>query len=507
MATPSRARRRRRLLLASPALLLLTILAQPAFLWSRAAWRDRPAAPPTIPGTLDDSSGHNAVPVAETWAAPADMDRAASGLRDLIASARARGLPVSIAGARHSQGGQALCRQGVSIDLSALNHVRIEADRATAWIGAGARWSEVLPALDAAGLSVKVMQSNHDFSVGGTLSVNAHGWQPGSPPVSSTVRELRLVNARGELLTASREQNPEWFRHVLGGYGLFGVILEARLDLVPNAACRPVREVVDADAYPAAYAHRMAENPDAVLAYGRLSVAPGAFLREALLTRYRPAEGPPPPLHPAPAAPFHRAVYRAQIGSDAGKAWRWRLERFSGEHGPAGDAVSRNQLLHEPSAVYREQNADRVDLLHEYFIPAAGFAAFLREARALIPGRAAELMNVTIREVRRDPDTALAYADQDVFGLVMLFNQPRTDAALRDMDELASALVSASIRAGGRPYLCYRPPSDLSLLRKAYPHLGAFLAAKRRMDPEGLFQSEWLRVLTAEGGTPGSTGR
>ena len=37
-------------------------------------------------------------------------------------------------------------------------------------VGGGARWSEIIPYLDARGLSVWVMQSNNDFTVGGSIS-------------------------------------------------------------------------------------------------------------------------------------------------------------------------------------------------------------------------------------------------------------------------------------------------------------------------------------------------
>jgi FAD/FMN-containing dehydrogenase len=44
-------------------------------------------------------------------------------------------------------------------------------------VSAGARWRDVIRALNPMGFSPAVTQSNHDFSVGGTLSVNAHGWR------------------------------------------------------------------------------------------------------------------------------------------------------------------------------------------------------------------------------------------------------------------------------------------------------------------------------------------
>jgi FAD/FMN-containing dehydrogenase len=60
------------------------------------------------------------------------------------------------------------------------------------------------------------MQSINIFSVGGTLSVNAHGIDPMPGPVAPTVRSMRIMLSNGEVVEASSTQNAELFRHVLG---------------------------------------------------------------------------------------------------------------------------------------------------------------------------------------------------------------------------------------------------------------------------------------------------
>ena len=72
-----------------------------------------------------------------------------------------------------------------------------------------------------------VMQSNHDFTVGGSLSVNCHGWHANSEPIAGTVQSLRLLTADGDVVPCSSQENPELFHLALGGYGMFGAILEA----------------------------------------------------------------------------------------------------------------------------------------------------------------------------------------------------------------------------------------------------------------------------------------
>jgi len=74
------------------------------------------------------------------------------------------------------------------------------------------------------------MQSYSSFSVGGTLSVNAHGITT-DHCLAESVLSFRIVLADGRELNCSRdsedEETRELFGLALGGYGLFGVILEA----------------------------------------------------------------------------------------------------------------------------------------------------------------------------------------------------------------------------------------------------------------------------------------
>src|SRR5437016_11552757 len=99
------------------------------------------------------------------------------------------------------------------------------------------------------------------------------------------------------------------------------------------------------------------------MAYGRLSVVPGKeiFLREAILTVFRraPCTSQEIPALKSPGyATLRRAVYRAQIDSNAGKEVRWKAEKTLSEQ-ISKKYFSRNQLLNEGAEVYQERNTDR----------------------------------------------------------------------------------------------------------------------------------------------------
>src|SRR6201998_196956 len=155
-------------------------------------------------------------------------------VRNALRFAREQNLKVTCAGQQHSMGGQTFTRGGLVLDLRDFNRIDLDKERRRINVQSGARWWQVQQRLDKAGLSVKAMQSINIFSVGGTLSVNAHGIDPVPGPTAPTVRSMRVMLSNGDVVNASPTENTELFRHVLGGYGLFGVILDVDLDVVDN---------------------------------------------------------------------------------------------------------------------------------------------------------------------------------------------------------------------------------------------------------------------------------
>ena len=471
---------------------LAMFIARPTYLVVNAWLHDRPALEITPAGFADDASRLNRTRIMEVVDVPADPAAAEAQLRDLLRRARAERLPVAIAGAKHTMGGHTIAPDGVVVNMLPFNRMELDEARNTLHVGAGARWSAVIPYLDARGRSVAVMQSNNDFSVGGSLGANCHGWQVDRPPIASTVESFRLMTADGTVRRCSRTENAELFSLVLGGYGLFGIVLDVELRVVPNARYRAAAEVLPTARYAERFRARV--DADTGMAYGRLCVAPGPdFLREAILTTFHPAPGDVPPLAGVGYTGLRREVYRAQLGSPAGRQLRWKAERAFGER-VRDTAVSRNQLLNEPAEVYQERNADRTDVLHEYFVPYAQVESFLERARAILPRHAVELMNVTVRNVLTDDDAFLRYADQDLFAFVLLFNQPRAPDAEPIMAACTRELIDAALDCGGRYYLPYRLHATPAQFRRAYPQATTFFAKQRQYDPDGLFQNQFSRT-------------
>src|SRR5437899_10978918 len=70
-----------------------------------------------------------------------------------IAFARDHELPLAVRGGGHNVSGNALCDDGLVIDLSPLKEVRIDTERRTAVVGGGVTWGEFDKAAQAAGLA------------------------------------------------------------------------------------------------------------------------------------------------------------------------------------------------------------------------------------------------------------------------------------------------------------------------------------------------------------------
>lgn len=76
------------------------------------------------------------------------------------------------------------------------------------------------------------MQSQNIFTIGGSLSANAHGRDIRYGSLIDTVRSFTLLKADGEIITV--KPSDDLFTAVIGGYGLFGVILDVELSLTKD---------------------------------------------------------------------------------------------------------------------------------------------------------------------------------------------------------------------------------------------------------------------------------
>jgi FAD/FMN-containing dehydrogenase len=425
-------------------------------------------------------------------------------VRNALQFAREHHLKISCAGQHHSMGGQTFTHGGLVLDFRNFNRISLDKDHKTVNVQSGVRWWQLQQLLDKQGLSVKSMQSINIFSVGGTLSVNAHGIDPQPGQVAPTVRSMRIMLSDGEIVKTSPTENSELFRHVLGGYGLFGVILDAEISVVDNEMYTRKAVYMNYADFPKYYEQNVENNPAVGLVFGRLSVAPQSYLRETVIHIYEKTafNGALPRLTPPQHDTLDRFIINFSKTGGAGRGLRWTLEKYAEPR--LHTCVARNQAMNqkEPCLVtrneemyddmaYLKNRLPDTDILQEYFVPYDHMPQFVDGLREVVQRNGANLLNVTIRTVHHDNVSALPYAKQDMFGFVLYFNVKFDNRDNEILEKTTSDLIDVAENAGGTYYLPYQLFYSRNQLQKAYPEIDDFFAVKKKYDPMGLFSNKF----------------
>ena len=454
----------------------------------------------TEKGYINDASHLNLTPIDTIIDVPSEKNTIISQIKEIISYARLTNKKISIAGSKHSMGGHTIYENGIVLNMRPYNHMEIDSVSNILTIGSGALWSEALHFLNNYGKSISVMQAFSSFSIGGSISVNGHGWQHNSSPVSSRVRSFTLMNADGEIIECSRNKNKELFGLVIGGYGLFGVILDVKLNVVNDVNLTFKGFKFKSKEYIHYFEKYVDKDPDAQLVFGRLNISNKNFLDDAMLNIFRLSKKNNSLERDInrKSTELKRLIFRSTVNSEYGKRLRWNLETGVGKFISHG-IYTRNQVLNEEVSLIENKDTTSTDILHEYFIPRRNFFPFISGLRKILPNDKIDLLNITIRNVYTDHDGYLAYAREEVFGFVMLFNQKRNEEHEFEMKKLTNELAQLALDLDGTYYLPYRLHVDKGLFEKIYPKSEDFFKCKLKYDAHELFQNEFYRHYKKEG--------
>ena len=155
----------------------------------------------------------------------------------ILRQSRHQGFPVNVCGRHHSMNGQTLARSGgrrLVMDFP-FNYQR-GADDKGPWVDvpASSDWFS-LDVFRRERLRFPVLTTHLSTAIGGTLSVSGVGQHSiNYGRQIDQVMGLEIVLPNGEVIWASEEQEPRFFRMALAGFGLFGVVTKARLRLIPT---------------------------------------------------------------------------------------------------------------------------------------------------------------------------------------------------------------------------------------------------------------------------------
>jgi FAD/FMN-containing dehydrogenase len=434
-------------------------------------------------------------------AIPRDLEE----LRLVVRSAVSRGHRVSIAGARHSMGGQPFGERTVLIDTRSLDRVLdFDGVDGRVRVEGGIQWPALLDFLEGAQRNERECWTIHQKQTGadrltlaGALSCNAHGRGLALPPIVGQVEAFDLLTPDGEVVQCSRTERPELFSLAIGGYGLFGVITAVDLRLRPRCKLRRTVSITDA----AGLMERVADRVRDGYEYGdfQFSIDPAddAFLNQGVFSCYVPV-GANIPLTEDPVrfSPEDWLSLAVEAHRDKKRAFQLYARKYLRTDGQV--YWSDDQLRGPYPAEYHKHvtralgtKLDGSEMITELFVPRGRFEAFMRDTREVLRRRKADVIYGTVRLIEPDRETFLAWASRPWACTVLNLHVDHTSDAVAAAADTFRELIDVAIRNEGSYYLAYHRWARSDQVERCYPQIRAFLDAKRRYDPAERLQSDW----------------
>lgn len=162
-----------------------------------------------------------------TLARPRNVDE----LRDVVTRQDAAGAIAR--GMGRSYGDAAQLRLGTVLDITRLRSFDLDAASGVLRAEGGTTLAQLLGDLAPAGWTPPVVPGTQHVTIGGAIASDVHGKNHRAVGTfGSQVLELGLLTASGEVLVLTRHDEGELMAATIGGMGLTGVILWARVQLI-----------------------------------------------------------------------------------------------------------------------------------------------------------------------------------------------------------------------------------------------------------------------------------
>jgi len=416
-------------------------------------------------------------------------------IRQIIEDANVHNDPISIAGMQYSQGGQTLYPNGILLEMKNYNKIlKLNKEKKLLTVQSGVTWAEIQSYINPYELALKVSQSQNIFTVGGSLSVNVHGRDIQFTSLIDSVESFRLLNAEGNIIHVSREENPELFKLVIGGYGLFGVILDVTLQLTDDELYQIRTTSLSYDEYSSYFTTNVLEDGTVKMHLARISVAPDSFFTKMYTTDYYMTDDQ---LQLKNHSTLKRetliAIPKFFLGlsriNDGGKNMLWEIQEAYNQK--IDDSyISRNNVMRSDSAFMEYDHTSKTEVLQEYFVPIDQFTAYIDDLRETLKNeKDFNLLNITVRYVKKNEESVMSYAKEDMFGLVMLINQGTSEESIEETRKVIQKMIDITLAYDGSYYLPYYNFPKREQLEKAYPRTEEFFKMKEKYDPEERFMN------------------
>jgi decaprenylphospho-beta-D-ribofuranose 2-oxidase len=460
-----------------------------------------PPIKPSLPEAQPMVPLHGWGRATSTRARLAEIDSVADAVSVLRKAGGDRG--VVPRGLGRSYGDAAQNAGGTALDLTKLNrilHVDAESEPPTVTVQAGVSLDALMRALLPFGLWVPVLPGTRQVTIGGAVAADVHGKNHHTEgSFGNHVKSLDLLTADLELRTVSPDDDTaELFWATIGGMGLTGVILGVTLVLqrietayftVDTDRCSDIDDLMG----------KMSagdENYTYSVAWFD-AVTRGKHMGRAVLTRGNKAKVQDLPIKLAKdplkfVAPslgtipeiFPNRMINVVTARAFSTAWYYKAPQHR-----VGEIQNITEFFH-PLDMVAEWNrvyGPHGFLQYQFVVPFSEADIFRTCVEMIVNSGHLSCLNVLKRFGPSNP----APLSFPMPGWTLTVDLP-IEAGL---DRLCDALDEQVVAAGGRVYLAKDSRLSAATFSKMYPRLEEFLAVRRKVDPEGIFNSDLARRL------------
>lgn len=359
------------------------------------------------------------------------------------------------------------------VSLAALDQIDIDSNACTVTVGAGVKYGQLAPVIDAKGFALHNLASLPHISVAGAIATATHGSGLHNGNLATAVRALEIIAANGDVVRLSRDNDGDQFAGAVVGLGCVGIVTRVTLDLQPtyqvaqtvyqNLSLGELEHNFDS-IFGAGYSVSLFtdwQNHRATQVWIKRRVAPGETHKWA--AEFYGAKRATEKLHPITGHPAESCTEQMGVPGP----WYQRLPHFKMEFTPSSGR----------------------ELQTEYFVPLdRGYKAIL--AVEQLKDRITPHLFVTeLRTIAADNLWMSTAYQRDSLAIHFTW-KPELDVVKQILPQIEAQLKPFSPRPHWAKLFTI-PPQQLE---SQYARLVEFKALTQKHDPDGKFRNEFIKT-------------
>ncbi|MGW7300485.1 MULTISPECIES: D-arabinono-1,4-lactone oxidase [unclassified Streptomyces] len=400
-------------------------------------------------------------------------------LADAVRRAAEDGLKVKAVGTGHSFTSIA-ATDGVLIRPQLLTGIRrIDRDSMTVTVEAGTPLKRLNTALAREGLSLTNMGDIMEQTVSGATSTGTHGTGRESASIAAQITALELVTADGSVLHCSEKENPEVFAAARIGLGALGIVTAITFAVEPIFLLTAREEPMPFETVLRDFDELWAENEHFEFYWFPHTGSTNT-------KRNNRSAGPQRPVGQV------KALFEDEFLSNG----VFQVAQWVGRAVPAtvpaiaqisSKALSARTYTDIPYKVFTSPRRVRFVEM-EYAVPRGAVVETLRELKTMVDRSDLKVsFPVEVRTAPADDITLSTASGRD--SAYIAVHMAKGTPYMRYFTAAERIFTAHE----GRPHWGKVHTRDAEYFAQVYPRFGEFTALRDRLDPDRLFQNDYLR--------------